>query len=91
MKIFNIQLPIGIVYSEYRLYDTETENISPEKAVQLLEEKISLCEKNFYSDEDMKIIGREVYFSETEEGMTAAVKYTLEGDIGVTREIMAKK
>lgn len=91
LKIFNIQLPIGIVYSEYRLYDTETENISPEKAVQLLEEKISLCEKNFYSDEDMKIIGREVYFSETEEGMTAAVKYTLEGDIGVTREIMAKK
>lgn len=91
LKIFNIQLPVGIVYSEYKLYETETEEISPEKAEQLLEEKISLCEKNFYSDEDMKIIGREVYFSETEEGMTAAVKYTLEGDIGVTKEIMAKK
>lgn len=90
LKIFNIQLPVGIVYSEYKLYDTETEEISPEKAEQLLEEKISLCEKNFYSDEDMTIIGREVFFSETEEGMTAVVKYTLEGNIGVTKEIMAK-
>ena len=90
LKIFNIQLPVGIMYSEYKLYDTETEEISQEKAVQLLEEKISLCEKNFYSDEDMKIIGREVFFSETEEGMTAVVKYTLEGNIGVTKEIMAR-
>ena len=90
LKIFNIQLPVGIMYSEYKLYDTETEDISQEKAVQLLEEKISLCEKNFYSDEDMKIIGREVFFSETEEGMTAVVKYTLEGNIGVTKEIMAR-
>ncbi|MDE6709913.1 MAG: sporulation protein YqfD [Oscillospiraceae bacterium] len=90
LKIFNIQIPIGIVYSEYKLYDTEIEEIPQEKAVQLLEEKISLCEKNFYSDEDMTIIGREVYFSETEEGMTAVVKYTLEGDIGVTKEIMAR-
>lgn len=91
LKIFNIQLPVGIVYSEYKLYETEIEEISPEKAEQLLEEKINLCEKNFYYDNDMKIIGREVYFSETDKGMTAAVKYTLEGDIGVTREIMAKK
>lgn len=90
LKIFNIQLPVGVMYSEYKLYDTEIEEISQEKAVQLLEEKISLCEKNFYDDEDMTIIGREVFFSETEEGMTAVVKYTLEGDIGVTKEIMAK-
>ena len=90
LKIFNIQLPVGIMYSEYKLYDTEIEEIPQEKAVQLLEEKISLCEKNFYSEEDMTIIGREVFFSETEEGMTAVVKYTLEGDIGVTKEIMAK-
>lgn len=91
LKIFNIQLPVGIVYSEYKLYEQETEEVSPEKAMQLLEEKIDLCEKNFYSGEDMKIIGREVYFSETEEGMSAAVKYTLEGDIGVTKEILAKR
>ncbi len=90
LKIFNIQLPVGIVCSEYKLYDTEIEEITPEKAVQLLEEKISLCEKNFYEDEDITIIGREVYFSETDDGMNAAVKYTLEGDIGITKEIMAK-
>lgn len=90
LKIFNIQLPVGIVCSEYKLYDTEIEEITPEKAVQLLEEKIRLCEKNFYEDEDITIIGREVYFSETDDGMNAAVKYTLEGDIGITKEIMAK-
>lgn len=90
IKIFNIQLPIGVVYSEYKLYETEEAEIIPEKAAQLLENKIIHCEKNFYENKDIKIIGREVYFSETDEGMTAAVKYTLEGNIGETKEIMAK-
>lgn len=90
LKIINIQLPVGIMYSEYKLYDTEIVDITPEKAERLLEEKIKLCEKNFYEDEEITVIDREVYFSETEEGMTAAVKYTLEGNIGVTKEIMAK-
>lgn len=91
LQIFNIKLPVGIVYSEYKLYETVAEEYSPDKARQLLEEKIKLYEANFYGEEDVEIIDREVFFAETGEGMSAAVKYTLEGDIGITREIMAKQ
>lgn len=90
LQIFNIKIPVSIIYSEYKLYETEREEYSPEKAKRMLEEKIKLYEANFYGEEEVEIIDREVYFSESGEGMTAAVKYTLEGDIGVTREIMAK-
>ena len=90
-RIFNIQLPIGTVVSEYHLYETAEEFYTPEKAQKSLEDKIKLYEKNFFEGEDISIIDREVYFSETESGMTATVKYTLESDIGVTQEIMAKK
>lgn len=90
LQIFNIKLPVGIVYSEYKLYEEETEEYSPEKAKELLAEKIRLYEANFYGEEEVEIVDREVFFAENGEGMTATVKYTLEGDIGVTREIMAK-
>lgn len=90
LQIFNIKLPVSIICSEYKLYETERKEYSPEKAKRMLEEKIKLYEANFYGEEAVEIIDREVYFSESGKGMTAAVKYTLEGDIGVTREIMAK-
>lgn len=89
-SLLNIQLPAGIFSAEYRLYETEQTEYSPETAQRMLEDKIKLYEKNFYEGEDIAIIGKEVQFSETEAGMTAAVKYTLEGDIGIEREIMAQ-
>lgn len=90
-RILNIELPIGTVVSEYHLYETEEEFYTPEKAQKILEEKIKLYERNFFDGEDISIADREVYFSETSEGMTAIVKYTLESDIGMTQEILAKK
>lgn len=89
-SLLNIQLPAGIFSAEYRLYETRRTEYSPEAAQKLLEDRITLYEKNFYEGEDILIIGKEVQFSETEEGMTAAVKYTLEGNIGIEREIMAQ-
>lgn len=90
LNIFNIQIPVGIKRAEYRLYETELTEYAPEKVQELLEDKIKHYEKNFYEGEDVIILGKEVQFTETEEGMTAAVKYTLEGNIGVEREIMAQ-
>lgn len=90
LNIFNIQIPVGIKMAEYRLYETELTDYSTEQAQELLEDKIRLYEKNFYEGEDVVILGKEVQFTETEDGMTAAVKYTLEGNIGAEREIMAQ-
>lgn len=90
LNICNIQIPVGIVREEYRLYETELTEYTPERAQELLEDKIKLYEKNFYEGEDVLILGKEVQFTESRDGMTAAVKYTLEGNIGVEREIMAQ-
>ena len=89
-RLFNIELPIGTVLSEYHLYEIEDVSYTPEKAKQILENKIKLYEKNFYEGEDIFIIDKEVFFYETDDGMTASVKYTLESDIGIVQEIMAK-
>ena len=90
VKLWNIRLPVGIIRSEYKTYDIEQVEYSSEQARQLLEEKIKLYEYNFFDDGDITVIDREVFFSENSEKASAVVKYTLESDIGVTREIMAK-
>ena len=56
----------------------------------MLEDKIKLYEHNFFDGEDITVIDREVFFSEDGKEAKAVVKYTLESDIGVTQEIMAK-
>lgn len=89
-RILNIELPIGMIISEYHPYQTESISYSPEKARQILEDKIKMYEKNFYDNNDISIIDKEVFFSETDSKMTVTVKYTIEGDIGITQEIMAK-
>ena len=90
LQLLNIRLPIGIMRSEYRLYETESIEYTQEKAKQLLEEKIRMYEINFLEGEDITVVDKEVQISETGEGVTASVKYTLESDIGITKEIMAK-
>lgn len=89
-RICNIELPIGTLISEYRPYSIEKISYTPEKAKQILEGKIKLYEKNFLSDGDVKVVDKEVFFSETDSSSDVTVKYTLEGNIGIQQEIMAK-
>lgn len=90
LQLLGINLPIAVLRSEYRIYETETEEYTSEKARRLLEDRIKLYEMNFYVGEDITVEDKEVQISENKDGMTAVVKYVLEGDIGITREIMAK-
>ncbi len=82
---------MGIIRSEYSPYETEQVVYSPEQARQILEEKIKLYEYNFFDEGDVTLVDREVTFSEDGEKASAEVKYTLESDIGVTREILVKR
>ncbi len=91
VKLWNICLPMGIIHSEYSPYETEQVVYSPEQARQILEEKIKLYEYNFFDEGDVTLVDREVIFSEDGEKASAEVKYTLESDIGVTREILVKR
>ena len=90
LKLFNMQLPIGIIYSEYNQYESETISYTPEEAKAMLEDKIKLYEHNFFDGEDIVVVDKEVMFTENNDKMTAVIKYTLEGNIGITQEIMAK-
>ena len=90
VKLWNIHFPVGTVTSEYKTYDIDNVTYSSEQARTMLEEKIKLYEHNFFDGEDITVIDKEVFFSEDGSEAKAVVKYTLESNIGVTQEIMAK-
>lgn len=90
-NIFNVKLPVGIVYSEYHPYDIVADEYDNETAKEILIEKINLYEKNFLDGEDIKIINKEIQYTIKKDGLSAVVKFTLEGNIGKTQEIFAKK
>lgn len=90
-ELWGIKFPIGIISAEYKPYDIVPVSYSPEQAKTILEDKISLYERNFFDGEDVTVVDKEVFFSEDSGEAKAVVMYTLESDIGVTREIMAKQ
>lgn len=90
-ELWGISFPVGIVTAEYKPYEICPVTYSSEQARALLEEKIKLYEYNFLDGDDITVVDKEVFFSEDRSEATAVVKYTLESDIGVTQEIMAKK
>lgn len=91
VELCGIQFPVGIVTAEYKPYDIVPVTYSSEQARAILEEKIKLYEHNFFDGETVTIVDREVFFSEDSGEAKAVVQYTLESDIGVAKEIMAKQ
>lgn len=89
-EAFGLELPVGILHSEYKTYEVRENVYSPEEVKAILEEKSARYEKNFYDGEDIVIVDKKTTLYETEEGITAEITYTLEGDIGVPQLIMAK-
>ncbi len=90
LKILNLSLPVGIITSEYKPYTVDEVIYTREQAKVILEGKISNYEKNFIEGEELTVIGKKTDFKEKNNGLEVTVTYTLEGDIGVTQEIMAK-
>lgn len=89
-ELLGIRFPVGIVKAEYKPYEICPVAYSSEQARAILEDKIKQYERNFLSGGDITVVDREVFFSEDGKEAKAVVKYTLESDIGVTQEIMAK-
>lgn len=90
LKLFNMKLPIGIIYSEYIPYRINEVEYTVEQAKSILEDKIKLYEYNFFDKEDVVVIDREVSFLEDDDKVSVLLKYTLESNIGIMQEIMVK-
>ncbi len=89
-SLFNIKLPVGVVYSEYHPFEIKETDYTEDAAKDILEYKIKMYEKNFYDGEDILIIDREVQYSDYGDCLSVVCKYTLEGNIGAEQDILAK-
>jgi similar to stage IV sporulation protein len=89
-NLFSLELPIGIIYGQYRAYTPSQAVYSIETAQVLLEDKISRYEQNFLDENQTEIISKEVVFSAVPNGIKADIKYVLESNICKTEYIFAK-
>lgn len=90
LRLFDIQLPMGIIYSEYKPYCVHHVEYSYEQAKAILLDKIKLYELNFLSNDNISIIDKEIEYIEMEKSLKATVRYTIEGNIGTSKEIIVK-
>lgn len=89
-ELFGLSLPVGTVKARLKPYTTDEVEYSPEQAEIILEEKIKTYEINFLGGDEIKVIDKQTQFYETSDGIGVTVRYTLESNIGVEREILAK-
>ncbi len=90
LDLLGIKLPLGIIYSEYRPYSIEQIEYDFEQAKSILNDKIRQYEHNFLINEDVVIVDKKVEYTEINGSLKATVKYIVEGNIGVSKEIMVK-
>ena len=90
LQFCDIQLPVGIIYSEYKPYSINNIVYSSTQAKSIIMDKITMYEYNFLKNDETKIIDKTVEFKETQEEMYAIITYTLEGNIGISQEIVIK-
>lgn len=87
-KFFGKEIPMSIVREKLTETKLSTREYTDEELEKIIMEKIYLYEKNFLSSE--KILEREIVPIKKEDSLTYTVTYTLEGDIGIQKEIFIK-
>jgi similar to stage IV sporulation protein len=89
-NLFSLELPVGIINTEIRPY-TLTEKVYTETdAVEKLNQKIARYEANFFTDEGVTVIDRQIEFTTDGETVSATVNYVLESNICETEYILVK-
>lgn len=89
-EVFGIKFPIGIIYSEYRPYNVKQVEYTEEQVKGILNDKINMYESNFLNKDDIKIISKEAEYIKINGGIKVIVRYSIEGNIGICKEIMVK-
>lgn len=85
--IFGKELPLGIVHSSYTPFEYKTLTYSTQEADILLQQQLSLYEKNFYDTKNIEIEKRDIKVKNYSDRMEYDVTYTLIGEIGKDYEI----
>ena len=88
-SVLGIEIPIGLVVSEYTDYEMKNITYTLTEAEEEIQKKISIYEKNFYSDKE--IIKKDVKKNEYEDRVEYEVTYTIRGKIGVEKELFISK
>lgn len=89
-NIFGIQLPMGMIYAEYQPYNIKKVEYDKNEAKILILNKIKQFESNFFENEEKIVVDKSIEYVENNNCLKAIVKYTIEGNIGVKKEIMVK-
>lgn len=90
LSFFKLKLPLGIVFSEIKPYTEDEIVYDREQVLAILDEKTENYEQNFYNGKNLSVIDKKTEYTEKNNGIEVTVTYTIEGNIGVTQEIMAK-
>jgi similar to stage IV sporulation protein len=89
-NLFNLSLPVGIVNTEIRPYTMTEEELTPDAANTLLLEKVARYEENFFHDEGVNIVSKDIIYTPVEGGLSVTVSYVLEANICRTQYIYVK-
>lgn len=81
------KLPLGMIHSTYAPFEYKTLSYSSEEADILLQQKLSVYEKNFYDSKEVEVVSREITKKSNNDKMEYNVKYVLKGEIGMDYEI----
>ncbi|MDO5560320.1 MAG: sporulation protein YqfD [Oscillospiraceae bacterium] len=87
-SFFGAELPLGTVNCTYDIYQMKDIVYTSDEAAELIKQKIQRYEKNFYSGCVIKNVKKDK--KEYDDRIEVRVRYTLEGDIGVEKEIFMK-
>lgn len=88
LVLFGRELPIGCIGKTLTETSLTVNERTDEELHELLTDKVYLYEQNFLSD--VKILEREIETEKKESSLTYTVRYTIEGEIGIQREIFIK-
>lgn len=86
--LFGKELPISISKNKLSEIKTTEKIYTPDEAKAIIEEKVFIYEKNFLSDSE--ILECSLEYSQTESGLDCTVRYTVEGEIGIQKDVWAK-
>lgn len=95
LSFLGLSLPIQKLTGHYRIMESRSKVITPEEAEDIIMEKAEKYERNFLTGGKdgagkAQILDREISKLSDENGVTITINYTLEGEIGEEKMILAK-
>lgn len=89
VSVLGIKIPIGLVCTEYKVFEMQNIVSTEEQAIKKIEEQIARYERNFYNDKE--IVNKEKQKYVYDDYVEYVVSYTVRGKIGYEKELFISK